>query len=110
MSVDLILKGRMERRLPIIVVVHLAPADCQDTNANRIEKTFTDNISLHGARVFSRSRWEPGEMVRLTPLNHDSVCGKVVYCQRLPDDRHAVGVNFQSSEISWSILHRYGGA
>lgn len=100
----------MERRLPVIVVVRLARGDHQETKTDQSEKTYTDNISLHGARVFSRSHWEPGELVRLSPLNCDSVCGKVIYCQQLADGRHAVGVNFQDNTIHWSILERYGGA
>ena len=110
MSADPSLNGRMERRLPIIVVVSLTGAEHQDTNEDKSEKTYTDNISLHGARVFSRFRREPGEMVRITPLNYACVCGKVIYCQRLADGRHVVGVNFQDRAISWSILQRFGGA
>jgi len=100
----------MERRLPIIVVVSLTRAECQGTDEDKSEKTYTDNISLHGARVFSRFRWEPGETVRVTPLNHDCACGKVIYCQPLADGRHAVGVNFQDGAIRWSILEQFGGA
>jgi hypothetical protein len=48
-------------------------------------------------------------MVRITPLNYDCVCGKVIYCQRLADGRHTIGVNFQDRAISWSILQRFGG-
>jgi hypothetical protein len=102
--------GRMERRLPIIVVVSLTRAERQRSDEGQSEKAYTDNISLHGACFFSRFRWEPGEMVRLTPLKYDCVCGKVVYCQDLADGRHAVGVNFQDRAISWSILQRFGGA
>ena len=109
MSADPILMGRMERRLPIIVVVSLTRAERQDTDDDKSEKTYTGNISLHGARVFSRFPWEPGEMVRVTPLNYDCVWGKVVYCQRLADGRHTIGVNFQNRAISWSILQRFGG-
>ena len=109
MSADPIFKGRMERRLPIIVVVSLTRAERPDTDDDKTEKTYTDNISLHGARVFSRFRWEPGEMVRVTPLHYECVCGKVVYCQRLADGRHTIGVNFQNRAISWSILKRFGG-
>ena len=109
MSADPSLEGRMERRLPIIVVVSLTRAERQDTDGERSEKTYTDNISLHGARVFSRFRWESGEMVRVTPMHYDCVCGKVIYCQRLADGRHAIGVNFQDRAISWSILQRFGG-
>jgi hypothetical protein len=109
MSADPILIGRVERRLPIIVVVSLTRAERQDTDDYKTEKTYTDNISLHGARVFSQFPWEPGEMVRVTPLNYDCVCGKVVYCQRLADGRYAFGVNFQDRPISWSILERFDG-
>jgi hypothetical protein len=90
--------------------VRLVRAEQQDNNEDQSEKTYTDNISLHGARVFSRFRWEPGETVRVTPLNYDCVCGKVMYCQALPDGRHVVGVNFQDCAINWSILQRFGGA
>lgn len=100
----------MERRLPIIVVVSLTSAESQNADTEKSEKTYTDNISLHGARFFSRTCWEPGEMVRVTPLNSACVCGKVIYCQRLADGRHAVGVNFQDGAISWPILQRFGGA
>lgn len=100
----------MERRLPIILVVSLTRAERQNAGTYKTEKTYSDNISLHGARFFSRSCWEPGEMVRVTPLNYDCVSGKVIYCQRLADGRHAVGVNFRDGAISWSILQQYGGA
>ena len=110
MSADPIVLGRTERRLPIIVVVSLAHAEREDTDEDKSEKTYTDNISLHGARVFSRFRREPGVMVRVTPLKYDCVCGKVIYCQPLADGRHAIGVNFQDQAISWSILQRFGGA
>lgn len=108
MSVDHNLDGRIERRLPIIVVVRLEPLLFLDTSAQQSEKTYTDNVSLHGARVFSQSHWQPGEIVQLAPLNYRSLYGKVVYCQRLPGDRHAVGVNFEDTAVSWSILQRYG--
>jgi hypothetical protein len=109
MSADPTLVGRVERRLPIIVVVRLAPAERPDTDADQSEKTYTDNISLHGARVISRFPWQPGEMVNVAPLNYDCGCGKVVYCQRLADGRYAFGVNFQDRPITWSILERFDG-
>src|SRR5215472_17083993 len=71
--------GLMERRLPIIVVVRLELAE--NTDADTEERTFTDNISAHGARVFSRQAWRPGDRLRVTPLNGDTACGQVVYCQ-----------------------------
>jgi hypothetical protein len=101
------LSGRTERRLPIIVVVRLA--HCEPAGADgEEERTYTDNISPRGARVFSKYLWQLGDTVRLTPLNGDSACGKVVYCLRLPDDRYSIGVKFQSCSLKWSALQRYG--
>lgn len=105
----------MERRLPIIVPVRLARTAA--TGNEKIaeskytdERTYTDNISLHGARVFSRSPWTVGEAVRVAPLNHAYACGSVAYCQRLESDRYAIGVNFRNAPINWSVLERYAGA
>jgi len=97
--------GRTERRLPIVVVVRLAR--CEPTGAVGEEKTFTDNISPHGARLFSKHLWQPGDAIRVTPLNDDSVCGRVVYSQRMPDDRYSIGVEFQGRLAVWSVLQRY---
>jgi hypothetical protein len=99
--------GRMERRLPIIVVVRLAKPESAGTDAE--EKTFTDNISLHGARIFSQRTWQADELVRVTPLNERAACGKVVYCQRLPDDRCSIGVQFQDRSVAWRTLQRHDG-
>ncbi len=99
--------GRMERRLQIIVVLRLAKPDSAGTDGE--EKTFTDNISAHGARVFSKHAWPLGDLVRLTPLNEDAACGKVIYCQQLPDNRYGIGVKFQDHPVTWSTLRRYNG-
>ena len=95
----------MERRLPIIVVLRLAPAQRAATDGE--EKTYTDNISPHGARIFSKYAWQPDDVVRITPLNRDVACGKVVYCQRLPDSRYSIGVKFLDRPITWSTLQEY---
>jgi len=59
MSLDHGLSGRMERRLPIIVVVHLT--ECPPAGTDGEEKTYTDNISSRGARIFSKHGWQPGD-------------------------------------------------
>ena len=105
MPLDRTLSGRMERRLPIIVVVRLAPALSTDIDG---ERTFTDNISPHGARIFSKYAWQPGDVARVTPLNEEPVWAKVIYSQRLPDDRYTIGVQLQDRP-TWSALRRYDG-
>ena len=97
----------MERRLPIIVAIRLAPA--QPAANDGEEKTYTDNISAHGARIFSKQAWQPDDVVRITPLNRDVACGKVVYCQRMPDSRYSIGVKFQGPPVAWSTLYKPNG-
>ena len=108
MPLDHTLSGRMERRLPIIVMVRLAQTERAGTDEE--EKTYTDNVSTHGARVFSRRSWQPGDQVMVTPVNQESAtCGNVVYCQRLADGRYGIGVTFQDHPVTWSALHKYDG-
>lgn len=103
---ELDLQGRMETRLPIIVVVLLAHAAVV-AEIKPEERTYTDNISPCGARVFSKRAWQPGDLVRIAPINEESFPGRVVYCQRLPDDRYCFGVKFEFGPVAWSILQRY---
>src|SRR6266478_1409199 len=97
----------MERRLPTTVAIRLAPE--QEAAADGEEKTDTENSSAHGARLFSKPAWQPDDVVRITPLNRDVACGKVVYCQRLPDNRYSIGVKIQGLPVAWSTLHKPNG-
>lgn len=98
----------MERRLPIVVVVRLAPAEPAGTDGE--ERTYTDNVSAHGAHIFSRHLWQLGDKVTVTPVNEASTaCGKVVYCHKLADNRYDIGVAFQDRPVSWSVVRRYDG-
>jgi hypothetical protein len=98
--------GRIERRLPIIVVLRLALEVSAATDG---ERTFTDNVSAHGARIFSNHAWQAGDRVRVTPLNEDSVWAQVVYSEGLPNNRCAIGVKFQDGPVTWSVMRRYDG-
>jgi hypothetical protein len=94
----------MERRLLIIVVLRLAPAVSAASDG---ERTFTDNISAHGARIFSNHAWQAGDAVRVTPLNEDSVWAQVVYSEMLPNNRYGIGIKFQDGPVTWSVMRRY---
>jgi hypothetical protein len=99
----------MEKRLPIAIVVRLAPA--QDHSVNGEEVAYTDNVSVHGARVVSHHPWQTGEMIQVTSLkDENTICGKVVYCQKLPDHRYRIGLNFQNRKVTWSRYRAYSGA
>lgn len=100
------LKGRIEKRLPIIVVVRLVSEAAADSNGQ--EWTYTDNVSPFGACVFSKYHWLPGDEIWLTPTNEEPVLGEVVYCQHLQGDRYRFGVKFEDGPVTWRILQRYG--
>ncbi len=100
--------GRMERRLPIVVIVRIALAERAGSDGE--ERTYTDNISAHGASIFSSHAWQLGDKVSVTPVNEESTfCGKVVYCHRRADDRYTIGVQFRDGLVMWSALRRYDG-
>ena len=103
--VDDKLLGRKEKRLPIMVVVRLEPA--QQVDAEEGEKTYTDNVSPHGLRVFSKRPWQAGQVLKLTSSHDGSVCGQVVYCQKLSDDRYALGLHFADHPIPWPVMQRF---
>src|SRR5258708_38218152 len=101
---DETLNGRMEGRLPIVVAVRLVHAGIAD--GAREERTYTDNISAHGARLFSIQPWQIGEEVRVAPRNEDAAKGSVVYCQALGDGRFAIGVKFLDGPVKWTAATR----
>lgn len=97
--------GRRERRLAIMIVVNLATVSPMRTEKH--ERTYTDNISTHGARVHCASAWQLGEEAEIVPVKGGTpVRGAVVYCQKLDEDRFFIGLRFQS-HIPWSILERF---
>jgi hypothetical protein len=102
------LEGRMEKRLPIAIVVYLAHA--QDQSSNGAELTYTDNISSHGACVISSRTWDLGEVVEVTSLKDQmALRGKVVHCEKRSDDHYAVGLAFNGNQVTWSKYRTYSG-
>lgn len=100
------LLGRMEKRLPIAIVVLLSRLKEQPVDDT--ELTYTDNISLHGVRVISHKRWEVGELARVTSLKEETaIRGKVTYCAKLDDERYCIGLSLQNGGITWSTFRRY---
>ena len=96
----------MERRLPIAIVVRVSRM--HNLPANEEEGTYTDNVSPHGARVFSRCVWQPGEQVQVTTVKEGSpILGEVIYCQRLDNDRFCIGLKFHERPVTWPTLSRY---
>jgi len=108
MAIKGIFSGRMEKRIPIAIVVHLTRAQSQP--AREPELTYTDNVSAHGARVVSSRTWQTGEVAKVTSLKDEiTISGKVAYCMMLPDSRYFIGLNFQDRLVTWSAYRTYSG-
>ena len=97
------LHGRVERRLPIMIAVRLSRGGDLPVNA---QLTYTENVSLHGARVVSNCSWQVGEHADIAPAKEgSSMRGEVMYCQSL-GNRFFVGFKFQEP-VTWPPLIRY---
>lgn len=86
----------MEKRSPIAIIVELNRLHDQSVFGK--ELTYTDNISSHGARVFSCRYWQKGELVQMTPIKGRApIQAKIAYCQKLADGRYGIGLNFRDA-------------
>ena len=89
---------RPERRIARAVAVQLSTID----GSPSAEKTFTENVSPHGARVVTKQRWKPEARVLLESLESDFQSqARVVYCQCLPRNHFAVGLDLFSPTAEW---------
>jgi len=81
--------GRSDRRIPIEVAAELARPD-----ASQLEETaIAQNVSAHGMRVATEHVWRPGDSVLLgSPESGVRIRARVVYCQRIENNRFAVGL------------------
>jgi len=109
MAIKNIFSGRMEKRIPIAIVVRLSCA--QDQAASKAELTYTDNVSAHGARVVSSRPWQIGEVAQVTSLKDEiTISGRVSYCLTLSDNRYSIGLDFKNRRVTWSAYCTYSGA
>jgi hypothetical protein len=67
------------------------------------ERTLTENVSPHGARVLMGREWRPGQYVMVTsPKEGVWAQGQIVYCQLLAESRFAVGLELSVRVESWT--------
>jgi hypothetical protein len=89
---------RPERRIARAVAVQLSTIE----GSPSAEKAFTENVSSHGARVVTKQRWKAEERVLLRSLESDFQSqARVVYCQLLPRNNFAVGLDLFSPTAEW---------
>src|ERR1700747_763309 len=88
--------GRIEKRVPSLVPVYLATLE--DPRAR--ERTLTENVSPHGARVISQRSWQSGDKSLITPLKEGfPQVGRVIYCLPKAGGRFSVGVGFPNGRV-----------
>ena len=92
--------ARVEKRDPLPVQVYLA--SLEEPRAR--ERTVTEDVSPHGARVFTKRYWQPGEVPLLTPLlgafpKH----AQVVYCVPQPEGGYCLGIKFEGPSFRWHV-------
>jgi hypothetical protein len=89
---------RIEKRLPISVPIYLGSLEDPRTP----ERTLTENVSPHGARVLSKRPWQPGEESIVTPLTGEfPQIGRVIYCLPTAGDRFYLGMEFLDRAVKW---------
>jgi len=90
--------GRVEKRHRAEVPVHLA----RTKEPRAVERTFTRNVSPHGARVVTSQPWNLGDEQLFTPLTGEfPQHARVVYCQPRPSGGYYVGVHFPDRTVRW---------
>ncbi len=92
--------SRSRSRISQILAAELS---CPDESVPQ-EVTFTENVSIRGARVTTVRRWQPGTRVLVT-FHRNGVRseGRVAYCQRNGSSDFAIGV-----DLSRQVQKRMG--
>jgi hypothetical protein len=94
----IVFDGRNENREPLPVRVFLASLESPSAR----EETVTENVSPHGARVFTKRKWMRGEQPLVTPLSGESPkYARITYCEAQPKGGFCVGIAFAGPPFTW---------
>lgn len=91
---------RMERRTLARVEVQLLSTHAILIN----EFALTENVSRYGARVVTKTQWQPDQDVTVKLLRKNlSDPARVAYCNRVREEEFAVGLKFSSPVTRWTL-------
>ena len=91
--------GRFEKRIARAVTVEI----CPEEEGMPKERTLTENVSPHGARVLMEREWRPGQRVMvMSPNEGVRALGQIVYCELLAECRFAVGLELSVRVDLWA--------
>jgi hypothetical protein len=67
------------------------------------EAALAENVSAHGVRVLLERKWQPGQWVLVSsPKEGVRSQAKIVYCQRVAENRFAVGLELSRRVELWT--------
>lgn len=91
---------RTEKRIPMEVGLRISG----HLDLPGVETTFTENVSIRGARVLSSRRWGIGDRMNVATLmgTFEGVA-RVAYCESVPSAGYVVGVEFVRQDGRWVI-------
>src|SRR6059058_1586029 len=90
--------GRLEKRIQLSLPVQISSL----YDPSKAERTTTENVCSLGMRLLTQKAKELNERLMISSLVGDlRALARVVYCQRLPDERFGIGIQFQGQSISW---------
>jgi hypothetical protein len=91
---------RRETRIPMEVGVQISGHRALPGT----ETTFTENVSPKGARVLSVRRWKQGDRLTISTLTGSfKALARVAYCQLVPEEGFAVGLEFLEPDGNWVV-------
>ena len=91
--------GRSEKRVARAMTVEVFVPEETELN----EKTLTENVSAHGARVLMQLKLQPGQRVLVSSPNEGvSSQARIVYCQRVSERSFAVGLELSRRAEPWA--------
>jgi hypothetical protein len=92
-------KGRSDKRITKAGVVELALPGASQFK----EAAIAQNVSARGMRVATEHVWLPGDSVLLSsPESGFRTQARIVYCQRLENNKFAVGLELVAPLGKWT--------
>ena len=97
--------GRLEKRVRL--TINLEISNLLDPSSK--ERASTENVSSLGMRVMTQTPKEVNECLVLRTIGGDlRAVARVIYCERLANERFGVGVKFLRLDTEWSAYLKTG--
>jgi hypothetical protein len=93
--------GRVDKRIHLEMPMQISSLQ-KPGSTDLTEKTTTENVSTHGARVLTKRALPPQERLLVTSLisSEEPIPARVVYCQRLAEEVFGVGLQFERGKTT----------